>query len=249
LEKVAVDNLFLELASECRLSMLHELEGRNLKTQEIANLENISATEAVRQLQRLTEALLIQRRPDGSYAITEYGKTMIQLSKPFEFVFKYQEYFSKHDLLKIPPQFVSRIGELSKTKLLMDTMESMDRGQRILYEAQEFAWGIGEGHIPELMVPIMTEQLRKGLELKFILPDTLLPKDQSARNVEMRGLAFLPAVIVLTEKEAGACFRLAGGRIDYAGFYGNDEAFRGWVKDLFLYYWNKGSRIPVPRNG
>ena len=164
MEKDGVAKLFLDFASESRLSMLHELEIRNLKTQEIANLGNLSATEAVRQLQRLTEALLIQRRTDGSYAITEYGKTMMQLSRSFEFVFKYKEYFSKHDFLQIPFQFVSRIGELSKTKLSMDTMESMDRGERILSEAKQFAWGIGEGHVPESMIPIMNEHLRKGVE-------------------------------------------------------------------------------------
>ena len=96
--------------------MLHMLEANNLKTQEIANRGNLSATEAVRQLQRLTEARLIQRKPDGSYAITEYGKTMMQLSRPFEFVFMHKDYFSTHDLWQIPLQFISRIGESVKNE-------------------------------------------------------------------------------------------------------------------------------------
>ena len=79
------------------------------------------------------------------------------------------------------------------------------------------------------------------------MPDSLLPINQTAQNVEIRGLSFIPAVIVLTEKEAGICFRFTEERMDYAGFYGNDEAFRGWVRDFFLYYWNKGSRIAVPK--
>jgi regulator of sigma D len=27
--------------------------------------------------------------------------------------------------------------------------------------------------------------------------------------------------------------------LDYADFFGSDPAFHNWVKDLFLYYWEK----------
>ena len=94
--------------------------------------------------------------------------------------------------------------------------------------------------MPELMIPVMNEKLRKGMELKFLIPINLLPDKQPAQNVELRGLPFIPAIIVLTEKDAEICFRFIEGRVDYAGFYGNDDVFRGWIKDLLLYYWDKG---------
>ena len=53
----------------------------------------------------------------------------------------------------------------------------------------------------------------------------------------------LPANIVLTEKEAGISFCLVGGKTDYIGFAGKDPVFVNWVKDLFLYYWEKGQKI------
>jgi hypothetical protein len=31
--------------------------------------------------------------------------------------------------------------------------------------------------------------------------------------------------------------------MDYAGFVGKDPAFLNGVKDLFLFYWDKGKRI------
>jgi predicted transcriptional regulator len=239
--------LFLELSSETRLSILRELNANNLKTQEIANRENLTATEAVRQLQRLADASLARRNPDGAYAITGYGKTILQLSKHLEFLFRNKEYFSTHDLSQIPSRFVSRIGELANARLSMDTMETMDAGQRILREAEEFAWGLGEGHIPELMIPVMNGQVRKGLEMKFVTPESLIQNNSSAQNVEIRGLGYIPAVIVLTEKEAAICFRFSEGRVDYAGFIGKDEAFLDWTKDLFLYYWDKARRYPIPK--
>lgn len=242
-----IEKLFFELASETRLSMLRGLGTKNLKTQEIATRENLTATEAVRQLQRLTDALLIQRRSDGSYAITEYGKTVLQLSKSLEFVFKQKEYFSTHDIWQIPYNFISRIGELSQTKLSMDTMKNLDEGQRMLIESEEYGWGVAEGHAPELMIPIMNEQIRKGVELKFLIPESLVPVNPPAQNVETRGLSHIPAVIILTEKEAAICFRFIEGRVDYAGFFGKDLEFRNWVKDLFCYYWEKGKRYPFPK--
>jgi predicted transcriptional regulator len=45
-----IDKLFFELASENRLSILHELKKENLKMQEIARRLDVTATEAFRQL-------------------------------------------------------------------------------------------------------------------------------------------------------------------------------------------------------
>ncbi|MDH5690733.1 MAG: hypothetical protein OEY81_04835 [Candidatus Bathyarchaeota archaeon] len=236
--------LFFELASESRLSILRELQRENLKMQEIARRLDVTATEAFRQLQRLSEALLVKKQPDSTFAIAEYGKLMLQLSSSLEFVSKHKDYFSTHDVMRLPNQFVNRIGELSQTTLVMDTVESLNKGEHAFMEAEQYGWGIAEGTIPEHMGPIMDERIRKGVKLKFLIPENRLPADVSppaiAKNVEMRGLSDLPALVVLTEKEAAILFRLVGGRMDYAGFYGEDPVFLNWVKDLFLYYWDKG---------
>jgi hypothetical protein len=96
------------------------------------------------------------------------------------------------------------------------------------------------------MGPIMDEVVRKGVKLRFLLPEIRLPinasPDPPVKNVEIRGLSELPAIVVLTEKEGAVCFRQVGGRVDYAGFFGKDPAFLNWVKDLFQYYWNTGKR-------
>ena len=70
----------------------------------------------------------------------------------------------------------------------------------------------------------MDERIRKGVKLKFLIPENRLPANASppppVKNVEMRGLSDLPAIVVLTEKEGAVCFRQVGGRVDYAGFFG-----------------------------
>jgi predicted transcriptional regulator len=233
-----LERLFFELAGESRLGILRELQTKNLKMQEIARRLDLTATEAVRQLKRLTEALLIERQPEGSYAITGYGRLVLQLSASLEFAFKHRRFLLTHDIWRLPYQFLNRIGELSQANLMTDTMEGISRAEQVLREAEQYVWGFGEGRFTEAMNAIASEQTRKGLEYKILSP---LPPAK-IQNLENRTLSDIPAVLALTEKEAVVAFRLIGGRVDYAGFCGKDPTFLSWLKDLFLYYWDKGKR-------
>jgi len=68
---------------------------------------------------------------------------------------------------------------------------------------------------------------------------------QAPRNVETRILDDCPVMIALTETYAVVTFRQVGGMADYAAFVGTDPVFHGWVRDVFLYYWELGKRIPT----
>ncbi len=236
--------LFFELASDSRLGILHELQSENLKMQEIARRLDVTATEAFRQLERLSAALLVQRQPEGSYAITLYGKLVLQLASPLDFVSKHKEYFSTHDLSPLPYQFINRLGELSQATHITNTMESLNKGQRMFIEAEQYGLGLAEGVVPELMGPVMDKKIQEGLRFKFLIPESRLPPNSlGIANMEMRGLTDIPFIIAVTEKEALTCFRSIEGRMDYAAFHGKDPIFHTWAKDLFLYYWEKGKRI------
>jgi predicted transcriptional regulator len=244
---VGLDKLFFELASESRLNILQELQKENLKMQEIARRLDVTATEAFRQLERLSAAFLVQRQPDGTFALTEYGKLVLLNSASLGFLSKHKEYFSAHDLVGLPSQFVNRLGELSQATLEMDTIAVLNFGTQTFAEAKEYAYGMGEGTIPGQMSAVMDRLVKQGLKIKMLISEERLPagKDQSPMpiNVEIRGVPDLPVLIVLTEKAAGVCFRLVGGRMDYTGFCGADTTFRDWVKDLFLFYWEKAKRV------
>jgi predicted transcriptional regulator len=242
-----VEKLFFELASKTRLDILRELKNENLKMQEIARRLDLTATEVFRQLERLSTSLLVQKKPDGTFTLAEYGKLVLQLSSSVGFVCKYKEYFSTHDVTRLPNGFVNRLGELSQTELVMDTVEMLNKAEKALMDAEAYGWGIAEGTIPQQMGPIMEGAARKGIKLRFLLPEIRLPSSTSpspsVKNLEIRGISELPAIVVLTDKEGAICFRQVGGRVDYAGFFGNDPAFLNWVKDLFEYYWNMGKRV------
>ncbi len=162
------------------------------------------------------------------------------------FVAKYRNYFSVHDLTRLPSQFVDRLGELSKAQLGTDTIESLNFASQAFTEAKQYAWGIGEGTIPGNMNSVMNQRVQEGVQIKMLISQERLPTSANMpplpKNVDLRGLSELPAIIVLTEKVAGICFHQTGGKVDYAGFFGSDSTYHNWVKDLFIYYWEKSKR-------
>jgi len=159
-----LEKLFFELASESRLLILQKLQKENMKMNEIARRLDMTATEAFRQLQRLSEAALVQKQPDGTFSITSYGKLVLQLLSAYDFVSKHRKYFLSHNVWHIPTQFVNRLGELSKAELILDAMDNINKGEKMFISAKQYAWGIAEGRIPELMNPVMDKKSRKGLK-------------------------------------------------------------------------------------
>src|SRR3972149_3372668 len=117
----------------------------------------------------------------------------------------------------------------------MDTIENLNRGEQAFKEAEEYGWGIAEGTVPENMGPVMSGLMQKGVKLRFLLPENRLQADAGSpvvlKNLEMRTLRDLPALMVLTEKEGGVFFHQVVGKVDYAGFFGEDPAFLSWIKD------------------
>ncbi len=235
-----VDRLFMELASEDRLGVLRALLGKDFKMSELGRQLNLTATEIFRQLKRLSEAQLVQKMPDGSYSITPYGRLVLQLSASHEFIFKHRDYFLAHDLSRLPYPFINRIGELSQASLSMDSYKNITWGEELVGQAKQYFLAIVEGPGNERL-PVAA-----GAKYRFLLPESLLPTGSgppgSGHGIEMKGLSEIPAIIAVTEKEAGVFFYLLNGRADYAGFFAKDSSSLNWVKDLFQHCWDKGKR-------
>ena len=238
-----IERLFFDLASESRIDIIRELKEQNLKNNELGGKLDLTATEAFRQLQHLTEALIVQRLPDGTYTITNYGKLTLQLIQSLEFTFKHKEYFLNHDVWRLPYQFVNRIGELSRSTLDMDTIENINRAGQMFSEAEKYAWAMGE-KLLESLGPAMTAPISKGVKFRFMGCESRLPNFNhvpgEAPHIELRTFTDIPITIVTTEKEACICLPSTEGRMDYAAFYGTDPKFVNWARELFLYYWDKG---------
>ena len=211
-----IERIFFELASESRLSILRQLEEENCKLNDIARKLDLTPTEAFRQLQRLTEACLVQKLPDGTYGTTQLSRLALQFASSLEFIFRHKEYFLTHDVFRLPPQFIDRIGELSKATLHMGTIENIDRGMQMVKEANEYMWGIGESSGFKDSATIINEQIRKGVKFKILGPEGVPSLHSTSppalsKNLEVRVLCELPAILLLNEKEAVFFWGYRGG--------------------------------------
>jgi len=222
---------------------MRELTQQNLRMNELSRKLDLTPTEVFRQLQRLTDALIVQKLPDGTYAMTNYGRLTLQLLPSLDFTFRHKAYFLNHDISRLPYQFVNRIGELSGGTLCIDSIENLNRSVQDIKEAENYVWVMGEKAL-ESYGPAMQELVSKGIHFRFLFSDGLIPNYHSvpgeAPLVERRTLTTIPGIIFCTEKKAGVCLRSTDGRMDYACFTGKDQMFVNWARDLFLHYWDTG---------
>ena len=243
-----LDKLFFELASESRLGILFELQTKNLKMQEVAQKLSLTHTEVFRQLQRLSEALLIQKKPEGTYAITQNGKLLLELSRSFEFVSRFRQSLLSRDLERIPYQFINRLGELSQAKLSIDTNEMINNAEQLIIGAEKYLWLIGQTPLSSLNQKA-DEVSQKGVQVKLLFDENsrkFYDSIPEKRNFEKKVVPTIPAIMLINEKMAGINILPTDKRGDSMVLYGSDPKLLKWADDLFLYFWEQGKRcFPV----
>ncbi len=243
-----LSKLFFELASESRLSILQKLKDRGLRMQEVARTLGLGDTETSRQLQRLSEAMLIQKQPDGVYSITQNGKLLLEFSHSFEFVVKFKQCLVSRDLWRLPYQFIERLGELSEANLITDVSEMMNSFENIILGAEKFLFFIGRKPIRSLSVKA-GKPVEKGVPLKLLFDEE--NRDYYRNYVgnkyfEMRAIPTVPAIMVVSEKCATINLLSLDNRQDVRMFYGEDPKILKWATDLFQYYWDQGRHWKQP---
>ena len=241
-----IDKLFFELASESRLGILRALQTGNFRMQELARKLDLTDTEAFRQVQRLSEASMIQKQQDGTYSVTQYGKLVLYLSRSIECVHKNKDCFLTRDVWKLPEPFIQRLGELNEAHLITDVFDMFNNASQVISKAEKYVWMIGDKPVPTI-TPNIGGQALEGVKFRLIFQESLLPLYKPVpgeeRFIEKRSLSEnIPATLVVTEKVAGVSFLSIDGRPDYALFFGKDPAFLRWTHDLFLYYWERAKK-------
>jgi predicted transcriptional regulator len=244
-----ISKTLFELASDRRVSILFEVEKNSLKMQQIARALDMNVTETFRHLQRLSDAKLIEKKVDGTYSITSLGKLTIGLLSNLDFILRYADYFLEHDFSCLPYEFVNRLGELSNGEFCGDTLTTLNRVRTMVFDAEERIWTISEQSVSD-HVEVANEKVSKGLQFRFIMQENLAKTIKIAPEVEhlkeRRWLERTCVTLLITEKESVVHFRRHNGEMHYVGFFGRDERFRKWTRDLFMYYWDRAERWYPP---
>ena len=239
-----VSKVLFELASHRRANILLELRNQSLKMKQIATLLDMNVTETFRHLQRLSDSKLVEKEVDGTYAVTPLGDLAIRLLSSFDFILKNGDYFLEHDLSCLPYEFLNRLGELSGGDYCDDTLANLNRVREIVYEAEDYIWAMAE-QSESSHVQVTNEKVAKGLEFRFIMQQDLAERIRIAPEVEhlkeRRCLDRICVTFIITEKESSISFRRRDGEMHYIGFFGRDERFLKWTRDLFMYYWEQAT--------
>jgi len=235
--------LFFQLASVDRKRILTELLVESLHLNEIAKRLGMTATEALRQLQRMTEARLLEKTPDGSYKLTPYARIVLDASAPMDFISRFREFFLTHDAMQLPPEYRARLSELSGGVLIPQTMETMNRVTEMLRTTRERIEATIELGF-EVHLEIMKQRIGDGVKVRWLMQESYLPRARELlRTVEkfpeMRRTPRLIGHIYKTDGAASIALRLNDGTMDYASFHGEDPQFLKWASDLFTHEWQK----------
>jgi predicted transcriptional regulator len=248
------DELFFELSHGKRLAILRVLSEESARLSDIAVKVQISAPEAVRHLGRLARQRLVARDSEGEYGLTPYGRLVADRLPWFEFLLRERDFLRSHDLTVLPPPFVSRLSELSQLEEGSNFSATLRHVERVLSGASDFAWFLSDQALLT-SADVLDAAKKTGVTVRAIVPESLLPPagpgrtpDRTSEGVEIRVLPEVKVGIAMNEQIAGVSFPDLTGRIDHsAGLRGSSEEFRGWCRDLFQHYWDRGRRARLER--
>ncbi len=235
--------LFFELASPGRLSILSGLRDEPSKLSQVARRESATVQETFRQLQRLADARLIEKNPDGAYQLTTLGRVSLSLVPSFDFLSREKEFVLSHGLASLPPGFQERIGDLADARRLDQLDDLLEMEGKIIRDSQEYVWFMTDQLFGHPSHQPHREKSRE-ISMRFLLPRKLDSEEleRTLRDMgvqpEVRFIDRVDVILVLNEKAAGLAMPSMDGRMDYGrGFVGGSERFHRWCRDLYFHYW------------
>ena len=243
-------DLFLELASEIRYSILKLLEKENLKQSEVAKKLDINLPESHRQIERLAEHGFVRKESDGKFILTSFGKITLQQTESLSYVNKFKEFFQEHTLGDIPEKFIARIAQLANCDILEGAFVLNEKMKKIAEEGEYLR--VVSAHVPPDAFYKGLTKANKGKEISIIYGEnTIIPKGfkDELRNPEVQKLmekgiyrrkmiTKVQVFVVLNDKESLIVFPNLKGDVDLScGFSSDDLKFHEWCVDYHNYLW------------
>jgi len=259
-------DMLFEVSNDVRHEILMHLRDGPSTVTNLSQKLSISLTEASRHFNRLSQAGLIRKRPEGDYSITLMGKTILSQIEPLSFVVKHNQYFQEHDATGIPTQFLNRIHELRDAEAnytkSANIMRLVEKIASIPVEAEEFSYCILDESSMELVLyseqeeddektESIVETITSGVDSRALFPSSLdksrIPPESlkafhdlhRLENFEFRIIDSVELFLYMNEKYSIISFPDRGHKFDYLGFEATDQRTLGWCRDVFEYYWRR----------
>ncbi len=246
------EKTFFELASEQRLAIIFKLNEKSAKISQIAKDLGITMQEAHRNVNRLQDAGLIEKDPEGIFSLTTFGNTIIKQIPTFNYLSKHKEYFSEHVLGELPIKFIMRLGALDKCEYIKGVVAILERWKDIYRNADEYIYEIVPQVPIDLIEPAVSRVKEKGVKYSYVFPkNVIIPKGRkellkklghnellNKGSIERRMVESVQVAVILNEKNAAVLFPTQKGETDMnMMFYSSDRVFHEWCLDYFRYRW------------
>ena len=255
-------DVLFEISNEDRFRILVQIVDEPMNVTRLSNKLGLSLTETSRHLSRILDVGLVVRDPDGYYRIDNFGMMLLSQLGGIEFVTNNREYFRTHSVTRLPPEFISRIGDLKNSTPVTDPMVFFHSVANGMQEAKEYIQVLVDQFVMS-HVPILKEALERNIATKTIEPKvwvappsfyrireeaekSWLKKAREANILEHRSLDVVDVYVHMSEREAALAFPTAEGRYDYLGFTCTDKKSLKFCSDLFDYYWKKAEPLIDP---
>lgn len=246
------EKTFFELASEQRLSILFRLNEKRAKISQLAKDLDVTMQEAHRNVNRLQDAGLIEKDPEGIFSLTTFGNTIIKQIPTFNYLSKHKEYFSEHILGELPIKFVMRLGALDKCEYVKGVVTILERWKDIYREAEQYIYEIVPQVPIDLIELVLAKVKERGVKYSYVLPrNVIIPKGRkdmlkklghnellNKGALERRMVDKVQVSVILNEKQASVMFPTQKSETDMnMMFYSTDQIFHEWCLDYFRYRW------------
>jgi predicted transcriptional regulator len=257
----AAAELFMELASQTRLSILASVHKKPAKLSSLSRDLNITVQDVYRNLNRLMEEGLI-RRSDGVFYLTEYGIVVMKQINGFLVMKKHREFFKEHSIAGVmPDKFLQRIGALQSSKVVNSVTTVLQKLKELESSAAKSLKLMASQAWPE-EGEIMIEKAGSGVEISIIVgQNTIFPKNVaeniSPRVEKLASKGMIKGkmieqlnmdIYIADNARAAVMFPNTKGEVDMnTMFVGEDPIFCEWCSDYFDYLWQHSSKPVNPR--
>jgi predicted transcriptional regulator len=258
----SVSDLFMELASETRFSILMSLSKHPARLSSLSRELDTTAQDVFRNLNRMAKEGLV-RKSDGEFSITEYGSLVVNQVPYFAFLRRHRKFFEAHSLAAsgIPMGYLLRMGELDRCTTVNSVTEVFQRLKKIESGANSLVRAMVPQAWPE-EGEIFVDRASHGVEVQAIVGhNTIMPKSVieavgdtlekltkggffTTKMVEKVGVG----IYICDDALAGLMFPRKDGEVDMTTlFVSEDGNFCSWCSDLFDHFWQGAKRFDVKK--
>ena len=237
-------NILAEISNPIRMKILLFLFEKKSTVSKIKDkIGDISHSEISRHIGRLAKQNLITKEeiPGRNYELTNFGKIVVKLLRPLDFVVKNSDYFKNHKIDDISESFLEGIYNLESAELIIGTGNLLIKGKDFIESVLNELWIMTNDPFPYEI---------QAKKVNLIIPPHMLKFGREVDHEKTKYIVHtIPAVhigLILSDVGQGFLFlpNLNASTPDYnSGFFIIDPKGYTFLKTIFDYFWQNSEQF------